>query len=113
MSILNQCGLLELARSTFYYQPRGENAYNMALMRRIDEQFTKRPFYGVLRMTAWLRATGHLVNEKRVRRLMRRMGLYALPSGSPRKIPILCLLGGQALRTFHRRPQGQHISYKY
>ncbi len=59
MSILRQCGLLELARSTFYYQPLGENPYNPALMRRIDEQFTKRPFYGVPRMTAWLRATGY------------------------------------------------------
>ena len=78
MSILHQCGLLELARSTFYYQPLGENGYNLALMRRIDEQFTKRPFYGVPRMTAWLRATGHLVNEKRVRRLMRRMGLETI-----------------------------------
>jgi putative transposase len=78
MSILRQCGLLELPRSTFYYQPLGENAYNLALMRLIDEQFTKRPFYGVPRMTAWLRATGQLVNEKRVRRLMRRMGLEAI-----------------------------------
>jgi putative transposase len=78
MSILRQCGLLELARSTFYYQPLGESADNLALMRMIDEQFTKRPFYGVPRMTAWLRATGHLVNEKRVRRLMRRMGLETI-----------------------------------
>jgi len=78
MSILRQCGLLELARSTFYYQPLGENPYNLALMRRIDEQFTKRPFYGVPRMTAWLRATGYPVNEKRVRRLMRGMGLETI-----------------------------------
>ena len=47
MSVVQQCGLLELARSTFYYQPVGEDAYNLELMRRIDEQFTKRPFYGV------------------------------------------------------------------
>jgi putative transposase len=78
MSILRQCELLELARSTFYYQPLGENAYNLMLMRLIDEQFTKRPFYGIPRMTAWLRATGHLVNEKRIRRLMRRMGLETI-----------------------------------
>jgi putative transposase len=78
MTILRQCELLELARSTFYYRPLGENAYNLGLMRLIDEQFTKRPFYGVPRMTAWLRATGHLVNPKRVRRLMREMGLEAI-----------------------------------
>jgi len=78
MSVVQQCGLLELSRSTFYYQPVGENAYNLALMRLIDERFTKRPFYGVPRMTASLRAMGHGVNPKRVRRLMRVMGLEAI-----------------------------------
>jgi putative transposase len=78
MSIVRQCGLLELSRSTFYYQPAGENPYNLALMRLIDEQFTKRPFYGVPRMTARLRVLGHGVNPKRVRRLMRVMGLEAI-----------------------------------
>jgi len=78
MSVVQQCGLLELSRSTFYYQPRGESAYNLGLMRLIDEQFTKRPFYGVPRMTARLRALGHGVNPKRVRRLMRVMGLEAI-----------------------------------
>jgi len=52
MSVVRQCGLLELSRSTFYYQPMGEAAYNLGLMRLIDEQFTRRPFYGVPRMTA-------------------------------------------------------------
>jgi len=78
MSVVQQCGLIELSRSTFYYQPIGENAYNLALMRLIDERFTKRPFYGVPRMTASLRAMGHGVNPKRVRRLMRVMGLEAI-----------------------------------
>jgi putative transposase len=78
MSVVQQCGLLELSRSTFYYQPAGENPYNLALMRLIDEQFTKRPFYGVPRMTASLRTMGHGVNPKRVRRLMRVMGLEAI-----------------------------------
>jgi len=78
MSVVRQCGLLELSRSTFYYQPLGENAYNLALMRLIDEQFTKRPFYGVPRMTASLRRLGYGVNPKRVRRLMRVMGLEAI-----------------------------------
>jgi len=78
MSVVRQCGLMELSRSTFYYQPVGEDAYNLALMRLIDEQFTKRPFYGVPRMTASLRAMGHGINPKRVRRLMRVMGLEAI-----------------------------------
>ena len=78
MSVVRQCGLLELSRSTFYYQPAGESAYNLELMRLIDEKFTKRPFYGVPRMTASLRALGHGVNPKRVRRLMRVMGLEAI-----------------------------------
>ena len=78
MSVVQQCGLLDLARSTFYYQPAGEDAYNLTLMRLIDEQFTKRPFYGVPRMTASLRMMGYEVNPKRVRRLMRVMGLEAI-----------------------------------
>jgi len=78
MSVVRQCELLKLRRSTFYYQPLGENACNLALMRLIDEEFTKRPFYGVARMTARLRAMGHRVNPKRVRRLMRVMGLEAV-----------------------------------
>lgn len=78
MPVVRQCGLLELPRSTFYYQPVGEDAYNLALMRLIDEQFTKRPFYGVPRMTASLRRLGFGVNPKRVRRLMRMMGLEAI-----------------------------------
>jgi putative transposase len=78
MSIVQQCELLELSRSTFYYQPVGEDDYNLELMRRIDEQFTKRPFYGVPRMTASLRIMGYGVNPKRVRRLMREMGLEAI-----------------------------------
>ena len=78
MAIVRQCGLLELSRSTFYYQPVGEDAYNLALMRRIDEQFTKRPFYGVPRMTASLRRMGYGVDPKRVRRLMRVMGIEAI-----------------------------------
>jgi len=78
MPVVRQCGLLELSRSTFYYQPVGEDVYNLALMRLIDEQFTKRPFYGVPRMTESLRRTGYGVNPKRVRRLMRVMGLEAI-----------------------------------
>jgi putative transposase len=78
MSVVRQCGLLELSRSTFCDHPAGENPYNLGLMRLIDEEFTRRPFYGVARMTARLRGMGYGVNPKRVRRLMRVMGLEAI-----------------------------------
>jgi putative transposase len=76
--IARQCELLDLSRSSFYYSPHGDDSYNLQLMNLIDEQFTKTPFYGVPKMTAWLRAVGHPVNPKRIRRLMRQMGLEAI-----------------------------------
>lgn len=76
--IYRQCELLEMARSSYYYQPERDDSYNLVLMNRIDEQFTKTPFYGVPRMTAWLNREGYPVNQKRVRRLLRAMGLEAV-----------------------------------
>lgn len=76
--IARQCELLALSRSSFYYSPHGDDSYNLQLMNLIDEQFTKTPFYGVPKMMAWLRTVGHPVNPKRVRRLMRQMGLEAI-----------------------------------
>jgi putative transposase len=73
-----QCELLGLARSTYYYQPLPPSELNLVLMRLIDEQYTKTPFYGVPRMTAWLRKQGYRINHKRVERLMRLMGLEAV-----------------------------------
>jgi putative transposase len=61
-----------------YYQVEAESAANLDLMRRIDEQYTRTPFYGVRKMAHWLRQHGDMVNPKRVRRLMRRMGLEAI-----------------------------------
>jgi len=78
LSVRQQCRLLDLARSGLYYQPRGESAENLHLMRLIDEAYTRWPFYGVPRMTAWLIREGYPVNSKRVRRLMRLMGLEAI-----------------------------------
>jgi putative transposase len=78
LSIRRQCVLLGLARSTLYDQPLGERAENLQLMRMLDEQYTATPFYGVRRMTAWLRHQGYAVNPKRVSRLMRVMGLEAI-----------------------------------
>ena len=73
MSLARQCELLGLSRSTCYYQPRGETVENLALMRRIDEQYLKTPFYGS-RMLAHLLG----VNRKRIQRLMRQMGIEAI-----------------------------------
>jgi putative transposase len=78
ISVRRQCQLLGLSRSGLYYQPGGESPENLALMRLLDEQYTRTPFYGVLRMTAWLKQQGYEVNAKRVRRLLRFMGLEAI-----------------------------------
>jgi hypothetical protein len=82
-----QCELLGLARSTYYYQPRPPSELNLVLMRLIDEQYTKTPFYGVPRMTLWLNKQGYLINHKRVARLMRLMGLQAVYPKRKMSIP--------------------------
>jgi len=78
LSTGRQCALLSISRSSFYYTPKGETALNLSLMRVIDKQFLETPFYGVRQMTWHLRNDGHLVNEKRIRRLMRLMGLMPI-----------------------------------
>ena len=78
LSVRRQCELLGLPRSSLYYEPAGESAEDLALMRRIDEQYTACPFYGSRRMTVWLAGQGEAVNRKRVQRLMRLMGLEAI-----------------------------------
>ena len=78
LSIRRQCELLGLNRSSYYYAPAGESAFNLHLMRLIDEQYLRTPFYGWPRMTAYLRREGYAVNHKRVQRLMQIMGLQAL-----------------------------------
>jgi putative transposase len=77
-SLRQQCELLGLNRSGLYYRPTAESDENLALMRLLDEQYTRTPCYGVLRMAAYLRSLGHEVNPKRVRRLLRTMGLEAV-----------------------------------
>ncbi len=76
--IYRQCELLGLSRSSFYYKPLGISEYNHLLMGMIDKKYTEHPFYGILRMTAYLREEGHPVNHKRVGRLMRLMGIRAI-----------------------------------
>src|SRR5438132_12341237 len=78
MSIERQCELLGVARSSYYYQPRAEHEENLYLMRLLDEQYTRTPFYGTRKMTAWLQTQGYEVNRKRVMRLLRQMGLEAV-----------------------------------
>jgi len=78
ITVARQCELLGLPRASYYYEARPESAENLALMRMLDEQYVWTPFYGVPRMTAWLRQRGRVVNEKRVRRLLRTMGLEAI-----------------------------------
>jgi putative transposase len=78
LSLSRQCELVSISRSSFYHTPRGENAENLALMRRIDELFLRYPFYGSRQMVRQLRREGIAVGRHRVRRLMRRMGLEAI-----------------------------------
>jgi putative transposase len=79
LSVRRQCELLGLNRSTLYYEPATETPENLGLMRLIDEEYTRHPFYGSRRMAVWLKEDmGHDVNRKRVRRLMRLMGLEAI-----------------------------------
>ena len=78
LSVRRQCQLLRLSRGTLYYAPGGESEENLQLMRLLDEQYTRPPFYGIRRMTAWLETQGYAVNHKRVQRLLRLMGLEAI-----------------------------------
>lgn len=78
ISIRRQCQLIGLNRASFYTKPAGETPLNLCLMRLLDEQYLKTPFYGYPRMTVHLRRAGYPVNRKRVARLMQKMGLQAL-----------------------------------
>jgi putative transposase len=73
LSVSQQCELLGLPRSTWYYQAHGEREVNLELMRRMDAQYLKTPFYGSRRLAEVLS-----VNRKRVQRLMRLMGIEAI-----------------------------------
>lgn len=73
-----QCELLGVNRSGLYYQPLGESQENLTLMRLLDEQYTRTPFYGSRKMVEWLATQGFEVNRKRVSRLMALMGIEAV-----------------------------------
>lgn len=93
LSIQRQCEILGISRSGYYYQPRPESAQNLELMRLMDAQFIKTPFYGARRMHQYLLGRGYTVNIKRIRRLCRLMGLETIypkprfkPGGAAHKI---------------------------
>ena len=87
LSIVRQCHLLNVSRSGWYYKPKEESSFNLNLMRVIDEQFLTAPYYGSRQMARQLRRSGFLVSRKRVRRLMRLMGLQAIYQAPKTSLP--------------------------
>jgi putative transposase len=85
LSIVRQCELVSISRASFYRQPAGESEENLELMRLIDEAFIEAPWYGARQMARHLRRLGWCIGRKRVRRLMRKIGLapiYQAPKTS-------------------------------
>jgi putative transposase len=82
LSIVRQCEVAAISRTTFYRTPAGESAETLALMRLIDETFLECPFYGARQMVRHLRRLGWAVGRRRVRRLMRKIGPFADLSGA-------------------------------
>lgn len=78
LSVKRQCALLGVSRSGWYYKPRGESEENRRLMRLMDAAYLEAPVYGSRRMAVHLQRQGYRVGRKRVRRLMRQMGLQAV-----------------------------------
>lgn len=78
LSIVKQCDLLEVSRSGLYYEPAGESPENLAIMRMMDEQYFKTPFYGLERLLVLLVVSGYRINRKRLRRLMGLQGWQTL-----------------------------------
>ena len=76
--MVRQCELLGISRASLYYQPVGPSDEELTLLRLLDEQYLKTPFYGSRRMVAHLAQQGYQVNRKRVQRLMRQLGLQAV-----------------------------------
>jgi len=78
LSVASQCRLLGISRSGLYYQPKGISEEDITLMKLIDCQYLATPFYGARKIAAWLKSRGRQVNRKRVRKLMRLMGITAI-----------------------------------
>ncbi|RDJ93619.1 hypothetical protein B4Q13_20745, partial [Lacticaseibacillus rhamnosus] len=108
ISIRRQCELIGLNRASYYYQPAQESELNLKLMRLIDEQYLKTPFYGWPRMTVYLKQLGYQVNPKRVRRLMqlmpatarwvaKRNGIKDFNPSRVAEVPVTTLYAGEIL----------------
>ena len=78
LPVVRQCTLLDISRSGLYYQPKRISEEDLTLMKLIDRQYLATPFYGARKIAAWLKGQAHPVNRKRVRRLMRLMGIKAI-----------------------------------
>jgi len=87
ISIVRQCELLSIQRSGYYYTPVPESETDLAIMRALDKQYTETPFYGVLRMHQHILSLGYSVNIKRIRRLLRLMGLLAIYPKKKTRLP--------------------------
>ena len=87
LSIVRQCMLLKVARSSLYYKRTGESVTNLTLMQEIDRAFTEWPFLGVRQMCRYLVSLGYGAGRKRVRRLMRLMGLMAIYQKPKTSVP--------------------------
>jgi putative transposase len=87
LSIQNQCQLLGISRSSYYYQPQDISDEELRLLKLLDEQYLKTPFYGSRKMTVYLRLLGYEVNRKRVIRLMHQLGLQTIYSKKRTTIP--------------------------
>ena len=90
LSMVHQCKLLGISRSGLYYQPVGISQENLTLMKLIDRQYLTTPFYGARRLAVWLKKQGYRINRKRVRRLMRIMGLKAIYRHPRTSVPAPC-----------------------
>jgi putative transposase len=103
LPVSQQCRLLAVSRSAVYRRPAEVSPEDLAIMALIDRQNLARPYYGSRRMAAWLATQGHLVNRKRIQRLMRLVGLVAIyqrpniskPAAAHKNFPYL--LGGLAI----------------
>src|SRR3981081_122491 len=78
LSVKRQCQLVNVHRSGLYYKPCSESRENLTIMRLLDEQYFKTPFYGVRKLTVLLNKQGFRINRKRTRRLMELMGWQTL-----------------------------------
>jgi putative transposase len=87
MSIVRQCSILGVARSSWYYEPVPVNRETLALMKMIDRVYTARPFFGVRKITLAVREQGFDANHKKVARLMRQMGIQAIYAAPKTSVP--------------------------